>query len=72
MSARAVGRNAFAFVLVTVAIDMMGFGLIMPVTPRLLAELTGLPLEEAAPWGGYLASVYDLDGNMIGLSQRES
>ena len=24
------------------------------------------------PWGGYLASLYDLDGNMIGLSQRES
>lgn len=24
------------------------------------------------PWGGYLASVHDLDGNMIGLSQRES
>lgn len=52
------GRRAFAFVLVTVAIDMMSFGLIMPVTPRLLAELTGLPLEQAAPWGGYLATVY--------------
>lgn len=23
------------------------------------------------PWGGYLAALYDLDGNMIGLSQRE-
>lgn len=60
MSVRRGGRNAFAFVLVTVAIDMIGFGLIMPVTPTLLAELTGLPLEEAAPWGGYLATVYAL------------
>ncbi len=24
------------------------------------------------PWGGFLASVYDLDGNLIGVSQRES
>jgi predicted enzyme related to lactoylglutathione lyase len=24
------------------------------------------------PWGGYLACVYDLDDNMLGLSQRES
>ena len=22
------------------------------------------------PWGGYLASVYDIDGNVIGLSQK--
>ena len=60
MVARKGGRNAFMFVLVTVAIDMMGFGLVMPVTPALLAELTGLPLEEAAPWGGYLGAVYAL------------
>jgi lactoylglutathione lyase len=24
------------------------------------------------PWGGFLASVYDPDGNMIGISQRQS
>jgi len=24
------------------------------------------------PWGALLAAVYDIDGNMIGLSQRES
>jgi DHA1 family tetracycline resistance protein-like MFS transporter len=75
MSTRPGGNNAFAFVLVTVAIDMIGFGLIMPVTPTLLAELTGLPLEEAAPWGGYLATVYAilnfLAGPMLGnLSDR--
>lgn len=63
------------FVLVTVTIDMIGFGLIMPVTPRLLADLTGLPLHEAAPWGGYLATVYAvlnfLAGPILGgLSDR--
>lgn len=75
MAERRGGRNAFLFVLVTVTIDMIGFGLIMPVTPRLLAELTGLPLEEAAPWGGYLATVYAvlnfLAGPVLGnLSDR--
>src|SRR5262245_10991137 len=75
MAPRKGGRNAFMFVLVTVAIDMIGFGLIMPVTPRLLAELTGLPLEEAAPWSGYLATVYAilnfLAGPVLGnLSDR--
>jgi predicted enzyme related to lactoylglutathione lyase len=24
------------------------------------------------PWGGFLASVYDPEGNMLGLSQRET
>jgi DHA1 family tetracycline resistance protein-like MFS transporter len=75
MRERVVGRNAFMFVLVTVAIDMIGFGLIMPVTPALIAELTGLPLEAAAPWGGYLATVYAvlnfLAGPVLGnLSDR--
>ena len=75
MAERKIGRNAFAFVLVTVTIDMIGFGLIMPVTPTLIAELTGLPLEAAAPWGGYLATVYAvlnfLAGPILGnLSDR--
>ncbi|MBK8942809.1 MAG: TCR/Tet family MFS transporter [Polyangiaceae bacterium] len=52
------GRKSYVFVLVTVAIDMIGFGLIMPVTPSLIAELTGLSLDQAAPWGGYLAALY--------------
>ncbi len=75
MTERVAGRNAFMFVLVTVTIDMIGFGLIMPVTPTLIAELTGLPLEAAAPWGGYLATVYAvlnfLAGPVLGnLSDR--
>lgn len=75
MAQPGVSRNAFMFVLVSVAIDMMGFGLIMPVMPTLLAELTGLPAEEAAPWGGYLSAVYAvlnfLAGPLLGsLSDR--
>lgn len=53
-------KNAFFFIVVTVMIDMMGFGLIMPVMPSLLSELAGLPVEEAAPYGGYLSASYAL------------
>lgn len=56
--AKPAGKNAFFFIVVTVMIDMMGFGLIMPVMPTLLSELAGLPVEEAAPYGGYLSACY--------------
>jgi len=52
------GRRGIVFVLITVLIDMIGFGMIMPVTPRLVANLTGEPLNVAAVYGGWLAFVY--------------
>jgi len=58
--AKPAGKNAFFFIVVTVMIDMMGFGLIMPVMPALLSELAGLPVEQAAPYGGYLSACYAL------------
>jgi DHA1 family tetracycline resistance protein-like MFS transporter len=51
-------RHALAFVAVTVLLDVVGFGLIMPVLPALLVEVTGAALSEAAVQGGWLASVY--------------
>ena len=48
------------FVFGTVAIDAMGIGIIIPVMPDLLEELSALPLGEAARWGGYLAFSYAL------------
>ena len=54
------GRRAAAFVVVTVLIDAMGIGIIMPVMPDLIRELTDLPLGAAALWGGYLSFVYAL------------
>ncbi len=53
-------RHAAFFVFVTVLIDAMGIGIIIPVTPDLLKELSNLPLSEAALWGGYLSFVYAL------------
>ena len=54
------GRRAAVFVVVTVLIDAMGIGVIMPVMPDLIRELTDLPLGAAALWGGYLSFVYAL------------
>jgi DHA1 family tetracycline resistance protein-like MFS transporter len=54
------GRNAFFFVIVTVFIDMMAFAVIMPSIPFLISDLTGLAVEDAIPWGGYLTVVYAL------------
>ena len=52
------GRRAFAFVWVTVLLDMMGIGLIMPVVPAILHELTGLDAAAASVYGGWLFFAY--------------
>ncbi|WP_158971784.1 TCR/Tet family MFS transporter [Chachezhania sediminis] len=49
-------RLPILFILVTVAIDSMGIGLIMPVMPDLIQEVQGGTLGSAALWGGLLAS----------------
>lgn len=52
------GKNALAFVLITVLINAIGFGIIIPVLPSLIVELTGQPLEDAALHGGMLTFVF--------------
>ena len=51
-------RLAITFVLLTVVIDAMGIGIIMPVTPDLIRELLGAGLSEAALWGGILTASF--------------
>jgi DHA1 family tetracycline resistance protein-like MFS transporter len=51
-------KLAIIFVLLTVVIDAMGIGLIMPVTPDLIRELLGKGLAEAALWGGALTASF--------------
>ncbi|WP_083635108.1 TCR/Tet family MFS transporter [Maricaulis sp. W15] len=58
MSARTPGKHAIIFIFVTVLIDMIGFGLIIPVMPSLLHELTGLDANESAVMGGWLMASY--------------
>jgi len=55
---RPAGKHALVFVVVTVLLDIVGFGLIIPVLPRLLVELTGDSVSQAAIDGGWLAFVY--------------
>ncbi|CTQ52337.1 Tetracycline resistance protein, class C [Roseibium album] len=53
-------RSALIFILVTLIINSMGIGLMIPVMPSLLTELTTLPVSDAARWGGWLSVVYAL------------
>lgn len=55
---RPAGKHALVFIVITVLIDIIGFGLILPVLPRLLVELTGDTVNQAAIDGGWLAFVY--------------
>jgi hypothetical protein len=51
-------RNPVIFVLLTVLIDTIGFGVIMPVLPQLLMEIGGVDLAGAARLGGLLLVVF--------------
>jgi MFS transporter, DHA1 family, tetracycline resistance protein len=56
--AQANGRLPLTFILTTVTLDAIGIGLIFPVMPDLIQEVTGRPLSEAALWGGVLATSF--------------
>ena len=47
-------KQALIFIFLTVMIDVIGFGIIIPVFPRLIEELTGQGLSEASAWAGLL------------------
>ncbi|MEO8759107.1 MAG: TCR/Tet family MFS transporter, partial [Devosia sp.] len=45
-------------ILVTILLDMVGYGIIVPVLPQLIRDLTGGGVAEAAVFGGWLVFVY--------------
>jgi MFS transporter, DHA1 family, tetracycline resistance protein len=51
-------RLPILFIMVTVTLDAMGIGLILPVMPDLIREVRGASLADAALWGGMLSAVY--------------
>jgi DHA1 family tetracycline resistance protein-like MFS transporter len=51
---------AFTFIIVTLTIDAMGIGLIIPVMPDLLQNIEGGDLGHAAIWGGILSMIFAL------------
>ncbi|MEO0466843.1 MAG: TCR/Tet family MFS transporter [Pseudomonadota bacterium] len=60
------GNRGFLFVIVMVTVDMLGFGLIIPVMPSLIKELTGQSVEDAVVWGGVLTATYAFMNFMAG------
>jgi MFS transporter, DHA1 family, tetracycline resistance protein len=51
-------KNPMLFVLLTVLIDTMGFGIIMPVLPQLIMEVAGTDVAGATRIGGLLLVVF--------------
>ena len=52
-------RNpAIIFIFITIVIDVLGIGIIIPVLPKILLELTGKGLSEASQYSGYLMASY--------------
>lgn len=49
---------AVIFILITVFIDVLGIGIIIPILPELIKEFVGGGTSEAARWFGVLAMVY--------------
>lgn len=57
---RGASAHAHLFVLASVLIDSIGFGIIIPVVPGLILEVSGAPLAEATRIGGFLLLVFAL------------
>ncbi len=49
---------AIGFIFVTLLIDVIGFGIIIPVMPKLIEELGNVNISEASKIGGWLLSVF--------------
>ncbi len=55
-----VSRHAVTFVFITVFLDMVGFGLIMPVLPGLIEEVGNVSLGDAALIGGWMFAAFSI------------
>ncbi|HVB03518.1 MAG TPA: MFS transporter, partial [Chitinophagaceae bacterium] len=53
-------KAALGFILITLLIDVLGLGIIIPVVPSLITELTGGTLAQAAKYAGWLMFVYSI------------
>ncbi len=49
---------AIGFIFITVLVDVIGWGLIIPVMPHLIAQLKNIPVNEASKDGGWLLVIY--------------
>ncbi|MDR0262441.1 MAG: TCR/Tet family MFS transporter [Sphingobacterium sp.] len=51
-------KAAVGFIFITLLIDITGWGIILPVVPKLVAELIHSDITEAARYGGWLGFAY--------------
>lgn len=51
-------KAAIGFIFVTLLIDVTGFGIIIPVFPKLIEQLIHGNISEASTWGGWLTFAY--------------
>ena len=51
-------QAAVGFIFITILIDVIGWGIIIPVMPELIAHLKNIPINEASKFGGFLLSIY--------------
>ena len=51
-------KAAVTFIFITVLLDVIGFGIIIPVLPQLLAEMQQISVNEASTYGGYLLTAF--------------
>lgn len=58
--AKTTSPSTIYFILFTVLLDMIGFGLIIPVLPLLIEEVGSVPLAEASIIGGWMFFAYSM------------
>jgi MFS transporter, DHA1 family, tetracycline resistance protein len=51
-------KAAMGFIFITLLIDVTGLGIIIPVFPDLIKELTGGNISQVSRWGGVLTVIY--------------
>ncbi len=60
MTALPSSKHAVTFIFITVFLDMVGFGLIMPVLPRLIETVGQVNIADAAAIGGWMFFAFSL------------
>lgn len=52
------GKNSLTFIFITILIDVIGLGIIIPVLPKLIEQMTGDNLSVASKYAGWLTFAY--------------
>lgn len=52
------GQAALGFIFVTILIDVIGFGIIIPVMPKLIMEMGHVDISTASTYGGWMITAY--------------